>query len=175
MEFEPGEKVFLRVSPTKGVMRFGKKGKLSPKFIGPYEILERVGEVAYRLALPPELERVHKVVHISQLRRYISDPSHVLQLEILHLDDKLSYKEVPVEIPYTKVRKTRGGKTQLVKVLWSNHKTEEATWEAEKAMREKYPHLFDKVNPSYEDITLFLGRMVSSHFTHFSTYIIHCI
>ena len=78
LEFSVGDKVFLRVATMKGIMRFGKKGKLSPKFIGPYEILEKVGNVAYRLALPPELSSVNNVFHVSMLRRYISNPSHVL-------------------------------------------------------------------------------------------------
>ena len=78
LEFSIGDKVFLKVAPMKGIMRFGKKGKLSPRFIGPYEILEKVGNVAYRLALPLELSSVHNVFHVSMLRRYISDPSHVL-------------------------------------------------------------------------------------------------
>ena len=81
MTYEVGDKVFLRVSPWKGVSRFGKKGKLSPRYIGPYEILERIGPVAYRLALPPELLGIHDVFHVSMLRRYRSDPSHVLQYQ----------------------------------------------------------------------------------------------
>ncbi|KAL9232358.1 hypothetical protein vseg_007480 [Gypsophila vaccaria] len=127
-------------------MRFGKKGKLSQKFIGPYEVLERVGEVTYLLALPPALDRVHDVFHVSQLRKYLSDPSHVIEPELVELDDTLSYEEVPVKILDTKTRKTRKGGTRIVKVLWSNHKIEEATWEAEAAMKEKYPHLFTQVN-----------------------------
>ncbi|KAL5577107.1 hypothetical protein UlMin_018806 [Ulmus minor] len=81
LEFEIGENVFLKIAPMKGVMRFGKKGKLSPRFIGPYEILERVGKVAYRLALPPDLSKVHNVFHVSMLKKYISDPTHILQSE----------------------------------------------------------------------------------------------
>ena len=78
IRYEIDEKVFLKVSPWKKVMRFGKKGKLSPRFIGPYEVIEKVGPVAYRLALPPELEKIHNVFHVSMLRRYKSDPSHVV-------------------------------------------------------------------------------------------------
>ena len=145
MEFEVGDKVLLKVSPMKGVMRFGKKGKLSPKFIGPYEILDRVGEVAYHLALPPCLDRVHNVFHVSQLRKYLSDPSHVIEPETIQLDDTLTYEEIPVEILDRKVRNTRRAETAIVKVLWTNHTIEEATWEAEDTMREKYPHLFFQV------------------------------
>ncbi|XP_074293331.1 uncharacterized protein LOC141620327 [Silene latifolia] len=142
ISFEVGEKVLLKVSPMKGVMRFGKRGKLSQKFIGPYEILDRVGEVGYRLALPPALARVHNVFHVSQLRRYPSDPSHVLSPEVIEVDEQLSYLETPKEILERKVRKTWNGETALVKVLWTNHNVEEATWETEASMRESYPHLF---------------------------------
>jgi hypothetical protein len=143
VEFQVGDKVLLKVSPMKGVMRFGKKGKLSQKFIGPYEILDRVGEVAYRLALPPSLDKVHNVFHVSQLRKYLNDPSHVIEPEKINLDEALTYEEFPKEILDRKVRKTRHGETSLVKVLWSNHNVEEATWETEKSMRATYPHLFD--------------------------------
>ncbi|XP_074304823.1 uncharacterized protein LOC141639644 [Silene latifolia] len=142
ISFEAGEKVLLKVSPMRGVMRFGKRGKLSQKFIGPYEILDRVGEVAYRLALPPSLAKVHNVFHVSQLRRYVSDPSHILNHDIVEVDEQLSYVEMPKEILDRKVRKTRKGETALVKVLWTNHNVEEATWETETSMKEKYPHLF---------------------------------
>jgi len=155
IEFEVGDKVLLRVSPMKGVMRFGKKGKLSQKFIGPYEILDRIGEVAYRLALPPCLAKVHNVFHVSQLRKYLSDPSHVIAPETIELDDSLTYEEIPIKILDRKVRKTRRTETSIVKVLWTNHTTEEATWEAEDKMREKYPHLFIHVCISYEDVTSF--------------------
>ncbi|KAL5560854.1 hypothetical protein UlMin_037065 [Ulmus minor] len=83
LEFQVGDSVFLKVAPMKGVMRFGKKGKLSPRFIGPFEILERIGKVAYKLALPPELSSVHNVFHVSMLKKYMSDPSHVLEHEHL--------------------------------------------------------------------------------------------
>ncbi|XP_074315522.1 uncharacterized protein LOC141651721 [Silene latifolia] len=142
IEFAIGDKVLLKVSPMRGVMRFGKKGKLSQMYIGPYEILDRVGEIAYRLALPPALDRVHYVFHVSQLRKYVSDPTHVLEPKHIEIDEQLSYVEEPKEILDRKVRRTRNGETSLVNVLWSNHKVEEATWEAEAAMREKYPSLF---------------------------------
>jgi len=93
-----GDWVFLKLSPWKGVVRFGKRGKLSPRYIGPYEILERVGPVAYRIALPPELSRMHDVFHVSMLRKYISDPSHVLESQPVELRFDLSYVEQPVQI-----------------------------------------------------------------------------
>ena len=130
----------------KGVMRFGKKGKLSPKYIGPYEILERIGKVAYRLALPMDLHRVHNVFHVSQLRKYVPDKSHVLQPETIELDQSLTFEERPVKILDSKVRSTRTKDVKIVKVLWSNQESEEATWEAEEEMRKKYPELFPEVS-----------------------------
>ncbi|XP_074315529.1 uncharacterized protein LOC141651727 [Silene latifolia] len=142
IEFAVGDKVLLKVSPMKGVMRFGKRGKLSQKYIGPYEILDRIGEVAYRLALPPALARVHNIFHVSQLRKYVSDPTHVLEVETVELDENLSYEEVAKEILDRKVRKTRNSEVVLMKVLWSNHNVDEATWEVEDEIKQKYPHLF---------------------------------
>ena len=79
LQFEIGDRVFLKISPWKGILRFGKRGKLSPRYIGPYEIVSKVGSVAYKLKLPPELSRIHDTFHVSMLRKYISDPSHVLR------------------------------------------------------------------------------------------------
>ena len=93
LEFQVGDHVFLKVSPTKGVMRFGKKGKLSPRYIGPFEILERVRVVAYCLALPPDLSNIHPVFHVSMLRKYNPDPSHVIWYETIQLQDDVTYEE----------------------------------------------------------------------------------
>ena len=96
IQYEIDEKVFLKVSPLKKIMRFRQKGKLSPRFIGSYEVIEKVGPVAYRLALPPEFEKIHNVFHVSMLRRYRSDPSHVVSSEIIELFPNLTYEEEPV-------------------------------------------------------------------------------
>ena len=96
--FSVGDLVFLKVFPIKGVLRFGKKGKLAPRYIGPFEIRARVGEVAYRLVLPLELSRIHPVFHVSMLRKYIADPSHVLQPQTMELSEDLTYEEFPVAI-----------------------------------------------------------------------------
>ena len=104
IRYEIGEKVFLKVSPWKKVMRFGKNGKLSPRFIGPYEVIEKVGPVAYG-ALPPELEKIHNVFHVSMLRRYKSDPSHVLSSKTNELRPDLTYEEEAVEILAREVKK----------------------------------------------------------------------
>ena len=123
-------------------MRFGKKGKLSPRFIGPFEILERVGEVAYKLALPPLLASVHNVFHVSMLKKYIQNSSHVLSYKQLELDSDLSYEEQPIQILDKEEKQLRNRKIPLVKVLWKNHSVEEATWEHEDEMRKMYPTVF---------------------------------
>ncbi|KAA3473559.1 DNA/RNA polymerases superfamily protein [Gossypium australe] len=115
IEFQVGDKVFLKVSPWKKVLRFGHKGKLSSRFIGPYEIIERIGP----LALPLELDRIHNAFHVYMLRRYRSDPSHVIS---------------PTEL--------RSKEVALVKVLWQKHGIKEATWELEDTMRKQYPNIF---------------------------------
>ncbi|KAK6145314.1 hypothetical protein DH2020_022134 [Rehmannia glutinosa] len=142
LQFVVGEKVFLRVSPTKGIFRFGKRGKLNPRYVGPYEILERVERVAYRSALPPAMSGIHNVFHVSMLRRYMPDPSHVVNYETIELDRQLSYKEKPVAVLDRKVKGLRNKEIPLVKVLWRNQSVEKATWEREDEMRAKYPDLF---------------------------------
>ncbi|KAL0536802.1 hypothetical protein IC582_025764 [Cucumis melo] len=144
LEFEVGDKVFLKVAPMRGVLRFERRGKLSPRFVGPFEILERIGPVAYRLALPPSLSTVHDVFHVSMLRKYVPDPSHVVDYEPLEIDENLSYVEQPVEVLAREVKTLRNKQIPLVKVLWRNHRVEEATWEREDDMRSRYPELFEK-------------------------------
>ncbi|KAA3469324.1 DNA/RNA polymerase superfamily protein [Gossypium australe] len=111
IEFEVGDKVFLKVSPWKKIIRFGRKGKLSPRFIGPYEIIERVWPVAYRLMLPPELEKNHNVFHVSMLRRYRSDPSHVITPTEVEIQSDLSYSEEPIRILAREIKKLRNKKS----------------------------------------------------------------
>ncbi|KAL0556362.1 hypothetical protein IC582_004875 [Cucumis melo] len=143
LEFEVGDMVFLKVTPMKGVLRFVKKGKLSLRFVGPFEILERIGPVAYRLALSPSFSAVHDVFHVSMLRRYVADPTHVVDFEPLQISENLSYKEQPVEVLAREVKKLRSREISLVKVLWQNHGVEEATREREEDMRAQYPELFE--------------------------------
>ncbi|KAL0556280.1 hypothetical protein IC582_004792 [Cucumis melo] len=144
LEFEVGDKVFLKVAPMRGVVRFERRGKLSPRFVGPFEILERIGPVAYRLALPPSLSTVHDVFHVSMLRKYVQDPSHVVDYEPLEIDENLSYTEQPVEVLAREVKTLRNKEIPLVKVLWRNHRVEEATWEREDDMRSRYLELFEE-------------------------------
>ncbi|XP_075640657.1 uncharacterized protein LOC142612450 [Castanea sativa] len=142
LELEIGDKVFLRVAPMKGVMRFGKKGKLSPRYVGPFEVLEKVDEVAYKIALPPALSRIHNVFHESMLRKYIPDSYHVLSYEPLQIRDDLSYEEVPIEILDPKEQVLRKRTISWVKVLWKNHSEKEASWELEDDMLSRYPSFF---------------------------------
>ena len=134
-----GNKVFLKVSPWKGVLRFGRHGKLRPRYIGPYEIIARVGLVAYRLDLPPELSKVHNVFHVSMLRKYILDPSHVLRDQPIELKDNLTYKEQPMQIVDRREQILWNKVIPLVKFLWGNHGIKEATWELKAQMRNQYP------------------------------------
>ena len=135
--------VFLKVAPMKGVLRFEKKGKLNPRFVGSFEILERIGPVAYRLALPSSLSAVHDVFHVSMLRKYVANPSHIVDYEPLQINENLSYGEQLVEILAREVKLLRNRGVALVKVQWRNHKVEEATWEREDDMRAHYPKLFE--------------------------------
>ena len=143
LEFAVGDMVFLRVSPWKGVKRFGIRGKLSPKFIGPFPIISRVGTVAYRLELPSSLGRVHDVFHVSQLRKYISDPSHVLQSEIPDVAPNLTFEERPVRILDRSEKRLRNKVVPLVRVFWICDRFQEETWETEESMRAQHPFLFE--------------------------------
>ena len=141
-EYEVGDLVFLKVSPWKGLMRFGKKGKLSPRYIGPFEILRRIGKLAYELALPPNLQQVHNVFHVSMLRKYNPDARHIVEYEHVDIQPDLTYVEQPIKIIDQKEQVLRNKVIKLVRVLWQNHNLEESTWELESAMLEKYPQLF---------------------------------
>ncbi|XP_070006269.1 uncharacterized protein [Nicotiana sylvestris] len=153
-----GDKILVKVFPMKDVMRFGKKGKLSPLFIRPFEVLQRIGEVAYELALPPSLSGVHSVFYVSMLRKYIGDLSHVLDFSMVKLDGDLTYDLEPVAILERQVRKLRSKDIALVKVQWRDQPEEEATWETERVVRSKYPHLFEASSmflDSFKDERLF--------------------
>ena len=129
-----GDHVFLKVMPKKGVVKFGKRGKLSPRYIGPFGILERVGTVAYWLALPPSLLSVHVVFHISILHKYTPDPTHVVDWGELAIDSNGTFEEGPVRIMDSRDQVLRSKTVRLVKVLWQHHGIEEATWEREDTM-----------------------------------------
>ncbi|KAG8492234.1 hypothetical protein CXB51_009908 [Gossypium anomalum] len=120
-----------------------QKGKLSPRFIRPYEIIERVGPVAYRLRLPSELEKIHNVFHVSMLRRYRSNPSHVISPSNIEIQSDMTYEEKPIRILSCEIKELRNKRIPLVKVLWHRHRVEEATWEPEDAMKQQNPNLFN--------------------------------
>lgn len=143
LEFEVGDFVFLKLSPRKGIVRMGRRAKLNPRYVGPYEITERVGVVAYRLRLPATITSIHDVFHVSQLKKYYPDPSHVIQPDEVTIEEDLSYVEKPVRIVDQKVQQLRNKQIKQVKVLWRNHQYEEATWESENDMSQQYPELFD--------------------------------
>ena len=124
------------------MVRFGKRGKLSPRFIGPFEILGRVGTVAYRLALPPSMSSVHEVFHVSMLRKYTPDPAHVVDWGQIEVDTDVTFEEGPVCIVDSRDQVLRRKTVRLVRVLWRHYGVEESTWEREDTMRATYPFLF---------------------------------
>ena len=125
------------------MIRFGKRGKLSPRYIRPFEVLERVGAVAYRLALPPSLSTVHEVFHVSMLRKYTPDPTHIVDWGELVVDADGTFEEGPVRIMDSREQVLCGKTVRLVKVLWQHRGVEEATWEREDTVRANYPFLFE--------------------------------
>ena len=148
MEFQVGNRVLLKVSPWKGLFRFGKSGKLSLRFIGPFEILERIGPVAYRLDLPPELSAIHDTFHVSNLKKCLSEETVVLPLQEVQINEQLRITEKPIEILDREIKQLRRSKIPIVKVRWNSKHGPEYTWEREAFMRSKYPHLFTKEPPA---------------------------
>ena len=142
LEFEVGDHVFLKVMPKRGVVRFGKRGKLSLRFVGPFEILERVGTIAYQLALPPTMSGVHELFHVSMLRKYTPDPAHVVDWGQIEVDIDGTFEEGPVCILESRDRVFLRKTVRLVKVLWRHYGVEESAWEREDTMRATYPFLF---------------------------------
>nr|GEY87632.1 putative reverse transcriptase domain-containing protein [Tanacetum cinerariifolium] len=151
MEFQVVDKVMLKVSPWKGVVRFGKWGKLNPRYVGPFKVLERIGDVAYKLDLPKELSRVHITFHVSNLKKCHADEPLAVPLDGLHFDDKLHFVEEPVEIVDREVKRLKRSRIPLVKVRWNSKRGPKFTWEHEDQFRKKYPHLFAKTAPSSSD------------------------
>ncbi|GJU39889.1 putative reverse transcriptase domain-containing protein [Tanacetum coccineum] len=148
MEFHVGDRVMLKVSPWKGVVRFGKRGKLNPIYVGPFKVLEKVGAVAYKLELPQELSRVHNSFHVSNLKKCYADEPLAIPLDGLHIDDKLHFVEEPVEIMDREVKRLKQSRIPIVKVRWNSRRGPDFTWEREDQFRKKYPHLFTKTAPS---------------------------
>jgi hypothetical protein len=144
LQFDVGDHVYLKVLPTKGVQRFGIKGKLAPRYIGPYEIKETCGPIAYKLKLPPHMSAVHDVFHVSQLRKCVRLPTEVLPEPKLEIESDLSYQEQPVKVLDQKERSTRARSMRMYMVQWSHHSVEEATWETEDFLRCRFPDFLPK-------------------------------
>ena len=143
MIFEVGDYVYLKVSPMRSVRRFNMKGKLAPRYIGPFKILERCGEVAYQLELPESLSGVHDVFHVSQLKKCLCVPEEQIPLEELTVKEDLTYKEFLVRILETAERVTRNRVIKMYKVQWNRYIEDEATWEREEDLRKTYLQLFE--------------------------------
>nr|GEY88524.1 putative reverse transcriptase domain-containing protein [Tanacetum cinerariifolium] len=148
MEFQIGDRVMLKVSPWKGVVRFGKRGKLNPRYVGPSKVLDKVGTIAYKLELRQELSQVHNTFHVSNLKKCHADEPLVVPLDGLHFDDKLHFVEETVEIMDREVKQLKRSYIPLVKVRWNSRQGLEFTWEREDQFRKTYPHLFARIAPT---------------------------
>lgn len=127
----------------KGVVHFGKKDKLSSRYVGPYRVMKRVVKVAYELELPREMDLFHPVFHVSMLRKCVDDPNAIVPLDVVGVvEDNFTYEEVPFQILDRQVKRLRNKEVASVKVLWRNQQVESATWEAEADMQKQYPYLF---------------------------------
>ncbi|GKE60811.1 hypothetical protein Tco_1511178 [Tanacetum coccineum] len=138
----------LKVSPWKGVVRFGKWGKLNPKYVGPFKVIEGVRTVAYKLELPQQLSRVHNTFHVSNLKKCLSDESLVIPLEELRVDDNLHFVEEPAEVMDHEIKQLKRSLIPIIKVRWNSKRGPEFTWECEDQFKQKYLHLFTKTAPS---------------------------
>ncbi|GJW38785.1 hypothetical protein Tco_0064630 [Tanacetum coccineum] len=148
LEFQVGDHVMLKVSPRKGIIRFGKRGKLNPRYIGLFKIFERIGLVVYKLELPEELSNVHNTFHVSNLKKCLSDESLVIPMKELRLDDKLNFVEEPVEIMDREVKQLKQSRIPIVKVRRNSKRGPEFMWEREDQIRAKNPHLFLNITPA---------------------------
>ena len=144
LEFQVGDRVLLKVSPWKGVIRFGKRGKLNPRYIGSFKILARVGPVAYQLELPQQLSGIHDTFHVSNLKKCLADETLIIPMDEVRIDDKLHFIEEPVEVMDREVTKLKRSHIPIVKIRWDLSRGPEYTWEREDQMKKQYPHLFKK-------------------------------
>ncbi|KAD4586116.1 hypothetical protein E3N88_23717 [Mikania micrantha] len=151
LEFQVGVKVLRKISPWKGVIRFGKRGKLNPRYIGPFEILKRIGPVAYQRNLPAELDGVHNVFHVSNLKKCLSDETLAIPLDEIQVDEQLRFVEEPVEIMDREVKQLKQSRIPIVRVRWNSKRRPEFTWEREDQMMRKYPHLFKQTTSNADN------------------------
>ncbi|GKE72460.1 hypothetical protein Tco_1534501 [Tanacetum coccineum] len=142
LEFSVGDYVLLKVSPWKGVVRFGKKGKLAPRFFRPFEIIEKVGLVAYQLDFPKELNGVHDTFHVSNLKKCLAAPTLQVPLDEIQVYAKLNFVEELVEILEREIKKLKRSRIAIIKVRWNSKRRPEFMWECEDYMKLKHPHLF---------------------------------
>nr|GFB99423.1 putative reverse transcriptase domain-containing protein [Tanacetum cinerariifolium] len=154
-DFQVGDKVMLKVSPWKGVVRFGKQGKPNPRYVRPFRVLEKVGTVAYKLELQQELSRIHNTFHVSNLKKCYSDDPLTVPLDGLRIDDQLYFVEEPVEIMDREVKRLKRSRIPLVKVRWKSKRGPKFTWEREDQFKQKYP-------PSLHESSIFIHHMVLS-------------
>jgi hypothetical protein len=150
-----GDYVYLKVSPIKGIKRFGVKGKLAPRYIGPFQIQARCEEVAYQLSLPESLSAMHDVFHVCQLKKCLREPKEPLPTKDLKVQEDLTYIKKPTQILETEDRVTRRSTIAMCKVKWGYHSEEEATWERDDDRKAKYPELFAS-QPSISRARFFL-------------------
>ncbi|GJS23488.1 putative reverse transcriptase domain-containing protein [Tanacetum coccineum] len=147
MEFQVRDSVMLKVSPWKGVVHFGKPGKLNPRYVGPFKVLEKVGAVTYKLELPQKLSKVHNTFHVSNLKKCHANEPLAVSLDGLHINDKLHFVKEPVVIMDRDIKRLKQSRIPIVKVRWNSRRGPEFTWEREDQFRKKYPHLFTKTAP----------------------------
>jgi hypothetical protein len=140
LQFQVRDFVYLRVSPTRGIQRFRIKGKLAPRYIGPFEILEIYGPVAYRLQLSPQLTAIHDIFHVSQLRKCVKVPTEVIDSQTIEIEPNLTYTEHPNRVLDTKERSTRRETIRMFKIQWNHHTEEEATWKTESYLQHNFPY-----------------------------------
>jgi hypothetical protein len=131
VQFQIGDFIYLRVSPTRGIQRFGVKGKLAPRYIGPFKVIENCGPVAYRLQLPLQLAAIHDIFHVSQLRNCVKIPTEIIDPQAIEIESDLTYAEHPIRVLDTKERNTRRETIKTFKIQWGHHTEEEATWKTE--------------------------------------------
>jgi hypothetical protein len=142
LEFEVGDHIYLRVSPMKGVRCFGIKGKLAPRYIGLYSIIDKYGQTFYQVKLPAKLSGVHNVFHVSQLKRCLKPLTNVIIEDTILLEPDLTYKAYPIKVLNQQDRVTRNKTTQFYKIQWNEHSEDKATWECDEFLRSNYPKFF---------------------------------